>query len=157
MIENQPIHILNQMGVIVSFSVAKKVTEADIKKFFSLQKKAGKKGLNIEKIMKTKILNDIRSAIAENKIPGILTPQELAKEMGIDNKVIEKIPELNKLIVVVSHKLAERKYSKMSLCYFINSLVNLIGLTEKDFEKFHKQNNEDEDDEDDDGDDSEIA
>jgi hypothetical protein len=153
MIENQPIHILNQMGVIVSFSIAKKMTGADIKKFFSLQKKAGKKGLNIEKILKTKILNDIRSAIAENKIPGILTPQELAKETGIDHNVIEKIPELNKLIVVVAHKLAERKYGKMPLCYFINSIVNLIGLTEKDFEKFHNQNN----DEDDDGDDSEIA
>jgi len=28
----------------------------------------------------------------------------------------------------------------MSLCYFINSLVNMLGLTEEDFENFHKQN-----------------
>lgn len=145
MIENQPIHILNQMGVITSFSVAKKVTEADIKKFFSRQKKSGKKEEEIEKILKTRILKDIQSAINENKIPGVLSPQELAKELGIDKNIIEKIPELNKIVVVIAHKLAERKYNKMSLCYFINSLVNMIGLTEKDFEEFHRDNEDDED------------
>jgi hypothetical protein len=37
----------------------------------------------------------------------------------------------------------------MSLCYFINSMVNILGLQETDFEKFHRQNNNDDDDDDD--------
>ena len=63
---------------------------------------------------------------------------------------------MNRLIMIVGHKLSEKKYDKMSLCYFINALVNLLSLTESDFEKFHQQNNGNEDpsesDEDDDDD-----
>ena len=61
------------------------------------------------------------------------------------------MPEMNRLIMIVGHKLAEKKYDKMSLCYFINSLVNLLGLTESDFEKFHRQNSGETDDDDEDG------
>ena len=60
---NQPIHILNQMGVITSFSVAKKVTEEDIHKFFSHQKKVGKKESEIEKMLRDRILSEIQEAI----------------------------------------------------------------------------------------------
>ena len=138
----QPVHILNQMGIITSFSVAKKVSENDINKFYARQKKAGKKDTEIEKILREKILSDIQDAVISSKIPGLLTQKEVAEEMGISKSIIENIPELNRIIMVISHKLSEKKYNKMSLCYFINSLVNILGLGEKDFEKFHQQNND---------------
>lgn len=151
---NQPIHILNQMGVITSFSVAKKITEEDIHKFFNRGKRAGKKEAEIEKMLREKILNEIQEAIVKQQIPGLLSPQDLAREMGLNKDVVENIPELNRLIMVIAHKLSEKKYDKMSLCYLINSLVNLLGLQEKDFEKFHRQHSNDRDETaDDDGDD----
>lgn len=151
----QPIHILNQMGVIASFSVAKKVSEEDIQKFFVKGKKSGKTEAEIEKMIKNKILGEIQDAIMKQQIPGLLSPQDLAREMGMSKKIVDNMPELNRLIMVIAHKLSEKKYDKMSLCYLINSLVNLLGLQESDFEKFHRQNSKDNDDgdNDDDGDD----
>ena len=148
---NQPIHILNQLGVLTSFSVAKKVTEDDIHKYFSKSKRSGKNEEQLGRMLQEKILSEINEAVQNNQIPGLISPQELAASLGIDKQIVEKIPELNRLIMVLAHKMMEKKYDKMSLCYFINSLVNVLGLSEKDFTKFHRQNNKD--DNDDDGDD----
>jgi hypothetical protein len=144
-----PVHILNQMGVITSFSVAKKVNETDITKFFAKGKKAGKSVEEMNKLLRDKVLGEIEEAVSTRRIPGLLAPEELAKQMGVQQNVINNMPELNRLIMIVGHKLAEKKYDRMSLCYFINSLVNLLGLTEQDFEKFHRQNSPPNDDGDD--------
>jgi hypothetical protein len=152
-----PVHILNQMGVITSFAVAKKISEEELTKFFNKGRKAGKSVDELNDIIREKVVGEIEQAVATRKIPGLLSTEELAKEMGIKQSIITDMPELNRLIMVVGHKLAEKKYGKMSLCYFINSLVNLLGLTESDFEKFHRQNNPNESGEDDDdGEDDEF-
>lgn len=148
----QPIHILSQMGVMASFSIAKKVTEEDIRKYFSKQKKGGKSETEIQNLLREKIVAEIATAIQTNSVPGLISPQEMAEDIGLDKNVIKNIPELNRLVVVIAAKLTEKNYDRMSLCYFINSLVNLLGLTEKDFERFHRSGNTDDDD-DNDGDD----
>jgi hypothetical protein len=150
-----PVHILNQMGVIISFAVAKKISEEEITQFFAKGKKQGKSIKELNDIIRNKVVGEIEDAVINRKIPGLLSSEELAKEMGIQKHIIANMPELNRLIMLVGHKLAEKKYDKMSLCYFINSLVNLLGLTEKDFEAFHRKNNgkyegEDENDDEDD-------
>jgi hypothetical protein len=151
---SQPIHILNQMGVITSFSVAKKVTEEEITKFFTKGKRSGRTEAEIEQLLRDKIVNEIQEAVADQKIPGLLSTQDLAKELGLNKVVVDNMPELNRLIMVIAHKLSEKKYDKMSLCYLINSLVNILGLNERDFQQFHKQSGVDNADSDgDDGDD----
>ena len=135
------------MGVIISFAVAKKISEQEISKFFAKGKKDGKSVKELNNIIRDKVIGEIEEAITNRKIPGLLSPEELAKEMGIQQNIIANMPELNRLIMLIGHKLSEKKYDKMSLCYVINSLVNLLGLTEDDFEKFHRQNNGKEDDE----------
>lgn len=145
---NQPIHILNQLGILSSFSVAKKITEKEINTYFNKHKKRGKSDSEIGKMLKNKIVSDIQTAVEQNKIPGLVSHQEFAESIGIDKKVIAKIPEINKLIGILSQKFSEKNYDKMSMCYFINSLVNVLGLTEEDFTKFHQQNNNEDDDDD---------
>ena len=139
----KPIHILNQLGVLATFSVAKKITEEDIQKYFSKQKKSGKSEAEMQEMLQEKIFKDIHEALSQNKIPGLIGSQEMAKQWGLDQSVVDKVPELNRLVMLLSHKLTEKKYDKMSLCYFINSLVNILGLTERDFQKFHEHNRED--------------
>ena len=141
----QPIHILSQMGVLSSFSIAKKVTENDIKKYFSKQKKGKKSDIEMQNLLKEKIITEIATAIQTNAVPGLITPQEMAKDIGLDGNVVKNVPELNRLVAVIVAKLTEKNYDRMSLCYFINSLVNLMGLKEKDFEKFHRGNDDDDD------------
>ena len=146
----QPIHVLNQMGVLTSFSIAQRVTEDDIRKYFSKQQRKGKTENQISEMLKNKILGEINDAIQLNQVPGLVSSQELAKSMGVDENVIKNMPELNRLIMVISNKLMQRDYDKMSLCYFINSLVNTLGLGEEDFVEFNN-NDDDDDDDDDDG------
>jgi len=150
---SQPIHVLNQLGVLTSFSVAKRVTEDDIRKYFSKQQRKGKTEDQISEMLKNKILGDINDAIQHNQVPGLVSSQELAKSMGVDENVIKNMPELNRLIMVIANKLIQRDYDKMSLCYFINSLVNTLELGEEDFTEFNNKNNPDGDEDDDDDDD----
>jgi hypothetical protein len=145
---SQPIHVLNQMGVLTSFSVAKRVTEDDIRKYFSKQQRRGKSDHQIGEMLKNKIIGDINNAIQNNEVPGIVSAQDLARTMGIDNTIIKNIPELTRLVMVISNKLFQRGYDKMSLCYFINNLVNTLELGEDDFTEFNKKTDPEKDDED---------
>lgn len=143
----QPAHILTQMGVLTSFSVAKKVTEMDVSNFFKKYRKAGKTDEQIGDILRDKIFEDIKDAIVNRKIPGLLAPLDILHPKTEEN-IAKNIIGLNRLIMVVAHNLVEKKYDKLSLCYFINSLVNILTLTEEDFEKFHrKMSSEDNDEE----------
>lgn len=148
----KPIHILMQLGILTSFSVAKKISEKEITTFFNRKKHKGKSNDKIAELLKQHIISDIQEAITNNKVPGLISP------LGIPNlnsvgKDIPNFSELNKTIMLIVEKMIEKKYDKFSLCFFINTLVNLLGLSEKDFEKFHRrmssQTNEDDEDEDD--------
>ena len=150
---SQPIHILTQTGVMTSFSIAKKLTETDIKNYVSKSKRKFKTSEEITKILQEKIINEIQQAITKNQVPGLISEQEIAKDQGLDADLVSKIPELSKLIIVIAQKLVGRKYDKMTMCYFINSLVNIIGLSEEDFTKFHQKNNTNKNPDDDDDDD----
>jgi ribosomal protein S25 len=152
----QPIHVLNQTGVLTSFSIAQKITEEDIQEYVATHKKLGKKDAKVGEILKQKILDEIQKAVSNNEVPGLVTPQELAKNLGLEDKVVKNIPELNRLVTIIGNKIREKNYDTMSLCYFINSLVTALDLGEDDFEEFNKQTNPDEDDEDDDGEESDT-
>lgn len=140
------------MGILTSFSVAKKVTESDISTFFKKHKKNGKSEEQIGNMLRDKIFDEIRDALENRKVPGLLTPVGMLGPKE-EEKINQNLAEMNRLLMVIAHKLVEKKYDKLSMCYFINSLVNLLGLTEKDFETFHRKMSSQEDDGDDDGDD----
>ena len=149
----QLMHVLNQMEILTSFSIAKRVTEEDVQKYFAKRKKIGKTEEEMSEMLRKKITSEIDSDFKNNKIPGLVTPQEFAKSMGVDQSIIDKMPELNRLITIIAEKILQKKYDKMELCYFLNSLVNILSLTEDDFLKFHRKNNPEDDDYDDDDDD----
>lgn len=154
----QPVHILTQMGVLTSFSVAKKVTESDVKTFFKKHKKTGKTDEQIGEMLREKIFEEIREALVYQKIPGLMSPVLLGgSKTPKDDQIVNKnLITINKLVMVIAHKLVEKKYDKMSLCYFINSLGNMLGLSQDDFDKFYqKMSGESEEESDDDDDDEE--
>jgi hypothetical protein len=154
---NNSIHILNQMGVLTSFNVAKRITEKEINKYCAKHRKSGKSERQIKEMLKEKILSDISHALQSNEIPGLISDDKIPENFKIDKEVLQRMPELNRLIMIIATKISEKQYDTMSLCYFINSLVNVLGLSEDDFTKFHRQNgpvdeetdNEENDDEDD--------
>jgi hypothetical protein len=149
----QPIHMLTKMGILTAFSISKKITEEEVSNFFKKHKKSGKTEEQLGDMLRNKIFEEIKGALENQKLPGLLgtIQSPLSPETVIPNA-----NDINKLVMIIAQKMTEKKYDKLSLCYFINYMVNLLGLTEKDFEKFHKkisQNNRDDDDDDDDDDD----
>ncbi len=153
-----PAHILTQMGILTSFRVAKKVAEKDLTAFYNKYKKRGKSGQEIEDMLRSKIEKEITTALVNGDIPGLILPPNNDKPPTLDPSILKKLPELNKLIMVVSEKMVERQYGKLSMCYIIHSLVNLLGLTDADFHNFHQTRSaEDNEDDDDNTDDSGIT
>lgn len=140
------LHILNEVGILTSFSVAKKVTEEEIQIFFDDQKKKGVPDSKIGELLREKIVGDIDIAMKNNEIPGLISINDISPK-----KNIQDISEINRLILIISNRLCDKNYNKTTLCYFINALVNILQLDEKAFEDFH---NLGEDDAEDDGDDS---
>jgi len=145
----QPTHILTKLGILSSFSVARRLSEKDIQKYFIKYAKKGKSTEEIHKMFIQKIENDILSAMENGTVPGILNRNGLNI-----TSMSDKVPIINKLIIFIAHKIMGMNYDKLTMCYIINTLVNLLNLTDEDFEAFHKKHNEDDDDDDDDDDES---
>jgi hypothetical protein len=135
-------HILNKMGVLTSFSIALRVTDQYISDYFKKQKKTGRTKAETEKLFINKVEKDIMTAMRDYTIPGLLRDEfDNKNTSNLPENVVNKLPTINKLIVGISYKIMGQNFDKMTLCYIVNSLVNLLNLTEEDFEKFHGLDN----------------
>lgn len=145
---NQPAHILNKMGVLLSFSIALRVTDEYISDYFKKQKKTGRTKAETEKLFINKVEKDIMNAMENYTIPGLLKDGgqfDSKNTSNLPEDVVSNLPKINRLIVNITHKIMGLNFDKMTLCYIVNSLVNLLNLTEEDFEKFHGLDNGGED------------
>jgi hypothetical protein len=141
-------HILSKEGILTTFSIAKRISVRDVQ---SLQKRIkGKKDTeeNFKKLLKERVMKETQKALLERKIPGVLTP-----EGGpiISEEEKKKLMELTYLASVISKKLGEKNIDKYHSCYIINAIINMIGLTESDFDEFHRKFSKNKDDRHDDG------
>lgn len=148
----EPMHILTQSGVLASFSVSKKITEEEINAIMRDAQNKGKDEDQVLEIVRTKIMREIIDATQKGTLPGIIV--ENVKNQLIPVKSLES---LNRMVEVLSAKMKQKKFDKLSLCYFINYLVGNLGLKEEDFEDFHRRIKEvrgdDGDDDEDEGED----
>lgn len=127
-------HILAKTGVLVSFSISKKMTEKEVNAITKNAMKKGKSEGEIVNMVKEKIMKEILDASHKGKLPGIIL--ESSDSELISQKSVEF---LNHMVVFLSKKLKMKKFNKFSLCYFINYLVGILGLSEEDFEEFHRR------------------
>lgn len=140
---DQPVHLLNQMGVLSSFSISKKITEEEINLMMKRAKVKSKNENEILELIKRKIMKEIIDATKKGTVPGVIL--EKSENYIVPLKIIEP---LNNMVDVLSRKLKAKKLDQLSLCYFINYLVGSLGLTEEDFEEFHRRLKESQDDDD---------
>jgi hypothetical protein len=147
-----PIHILTKAGVLASFNVSKKITEEEINAMMKEAQNQGKNEEEILNLVKTKIMREIIDATMKGTLPGIIV--ENAKNQLLPVKSLES---LNRMVEVLSAKMKQKKFDKLSLCYFINYLVGSLGLKEEDFDEFHRRIREVRGDDDDDDDDAQEA
>jgi hypothetical protein len=80
------------------------------------------------------IIKGARETVDAQKIPGLLLD-------GIfeENEEKKRIMELTYFASIIAKKLSEKRVGKYHSCYIINAIVNMLGLTEDDFDEFHKR------------------
>jgi hypothetical protein len=146
--EQQPSHILTKEGILASFSVSKKITEKEINAMMTGAQNKSKDEDEILELLKAKIMKEIIDATQKGTLPGIILE-------NVENQLlpIKSIESLNRMVQVISQKMKQKKFDKLSLCYFINYLVGSLGLVEEDFEEFHRRIQDARGDDDDDDDD----
>lgn len=126
-------HILAKEGILTTFSIAKKVTAKDIKKLRDRMKSAKLDSAKLNELLKKAVVKEVQASIESQHIPGLVVS-------GAEyNAEKQKIMELTYFASVVAKKLAEKKIDKYHSCYIINAIVNMLGLTEEDFDEFHRK------------------
>jgi len=126
-------HILSNEGILTSFSIAKKISVNDIKYINDKIKTLKKNPKEIQELLKDVIIEETRKDIENQKIPGLIITE-------IKNSAEKKrMMELSYFSNMISQKLIEKKIDKYNLCYIINAMINILGLTEEDFDNFKKK------------------
>jgi hypothetical protein len=129
-------HILSKEGILTTFSIAKRVTEKDIE---NIRGQIGKKNKKINKqeldnlLVKT-IMEQTQKAFEEQKIPGLVI---LGDKIPVGER--KMFVELTHFAAVIAKKINEKQIDKFHSCYIINAIVNMLGLSESDFDEFHRK------------------
>lgn len=155
-------HILSEHGIMSGFSIAKKISNEQIKKL-AQQLKMSENSKEFRDHLKRQILRDTQLALHNNKIPGIISNQndkksevkqpnsqknQSVKKFSLDEKKKAKLALFASLIV---QKILEQKSTVEEKCFLIVQIANGLGLEDSDFKNYHARNEDvddtDEDDE----------
>ena len=131
---NSTQHILSKEGILTTFSIAKKVAKRDIVDLQKRLREAKSKNPKLKKLIAKKMLEETRRAFLDQKIPGLILPGQ-----NIPDEEKRKMMELTYFASIVAKKIGEKKIDKFHSCYIINAIVNMLGLTEGDFDEFHRK------------------
>jgi len=150
-------HLISEKGILVNFSVAKKISSEKINSLESKIKKKMKKGDNLENLLKQEISKETQKTLNINDIPGLVDVNKNNKKIVYyDSKGIfeneSKVMMLNLFGIGITKKLINQKFKKDEICFVILTILGSLGLTDEDFRMFHKNNHpsgEDHNDEDD--------
>jgi len=128
-------HLLSTMGVLHSFSIARKIDSVELKKITNKVKRKYKE-TNPKKLQNliTKELVENTSKYIQNEIPPglVIPPRNLERE-----KEAMVYNQLSIIANQITDAFKKDKFSKHDLCFMITAMVNILKLSEEDFEKFH--------------------
>jgi len=127
-------HILSKEGILLSFSIAKKITVKDIKRIREAAKNSKVSNKKFQESLRKSIIKEAKKTLDVQKIPGLLLDGVFA-----ETEEKKRIMELTYFASIIAKKLSDKKIGKYHSCYIINAIVNMIGLTEEDFDEFHKK------------------
>lgn len=127
-------HILSQMGVLKTFSVAKKVSEEDMKIMASGFLKSGGKRKDLTDYLKNEIVKKTQEDFMKNQVPGLIL-----NEQALESIAHSKMIELTQFSAIVAEKIMEKRLDKFYSCFIVNALMNMLGITDDDFEEFYKK------------------
>ena len=134
---NIPTHLLTSLGVLSTFSIAKRISREEIEKTKKEIKKSykDKKGDELGKLLTNALIENTRKYLSNEVPPGFVFPKVDPKKAKLD-KFYNELAEISKAL---SNKFVEQKLTKFQICFILNALVNLLKIEESDFEEFHSK------------------
>ncbi len=127
-------HILSREGILTTFSIAKRISKKDIEKLCQKIKSDKTNTKKFQNILRKTIMEETRDALLSKKIPGLIAP---GQNIPDDEKKL--MMELTYFASIIAKKINEKRIDKFHSCYIINAIVNMLGLTESDFDEFHRK------------------
>jgi hypothetical protein len=137
MSENNTTHLLSSLGVLASFSIAKRVSKEEIlrttKKIKKIYKEADPEKL--KQLLTDALISSTKKYVTNEIPPGLVFPEK----NPIKEKLDKYYTELSVVSQVLSNKFIEQKLTKRQVCFIVNAVINILGINENDFADFHRK------------------
>lgn len=136
-------HLISEKGILVNFSVAKKISPEKIKSLESKIKKKMKKDDDLVNLLKQEISKETQKTLDINDIPGLIDVYQKKAIHQSSKGIFEnetKVMMLNLFGIGIAKKLISKKLKKDEICFVILTILGALGLTDEDFRMFHKNN-----------------
>jgi len=148
-------HLLTENGILVSFNIAKKVKQTDIKKIRAkLKLLYGDDSEKMIKEMENLIVLHTKNSINHNEIPGLILDK---KNKSIKNPYEDLSVETKDLLMSLSLSIAKKMYahdlSKEYILILVQMIISQFNITQQDINKFQQKYKNDEIENDEDGED----
>ena len=157
-------HLIAKHGVLISFSIAKKLNRDNIKSISDEINKLGGDKKTRSQLLQEEIKRNTMDSLKLADVPGlIMSKGEIIREKFIENSFMKDDKTVISLMILanlLSKKILDKKAPKEQMCFILISLINSLGLSDNDFKNFHQKHNpnfmgDDNDDDFDDFDDDE--
>jgi hypothetical protein len=134
---NNSNHLLSSLGVLSSFIIARKISNKDISIITKqLKKTHGKKSkVEFQKLLVDTLIENTKKYVSTQQPPGFIIPPINEKKQKLD----AFYSQLAQVSQNLSVELKKQKLTKLQVCFIINALINLMELTETDFENFREK------------------
>lgn len=129
-----PKHLITELGVLKSISIGKRLSPDKVRDYKSKIKKITSTKKDADTLLRQVLTKDAQKKIDTSEVPGMLTDKPSQKRQTTEKRLID----LTYFASIISKKVTEKNMGKFDRCYLINVLVNMLGLSEEDFDIFHQ-------------------
>ena len=121
-------HLIAQHGVLISFSIAKKLNRESIKAISDEINKLGGDKKTRNQLLEEEIKRNTMDSMKLTDVPGlIMSKTEIVKEKFMDNSFMKddkKVISLMILSNLLSKKILDKKAPKEQMCFILISMIN---------------------------------
>lgn len=134
-----PTHLLASLGILSSFSIAKRISNEEIlkttRKINRVNKEKNKK--KFQQLLNKALIENAKKYVSTKIPPGLIFPHTSQQ------KELDKFyKELSVISETLCNKFVSQNLTKHQVCYIIESIISMLGLKEEDFDDFHKKYSE---------------
>lgn len=132
-------HVLQKIGVLKNFSVAKVVNKKDIDELKQLIGEVAENKVEYDKLLEEEMIKIANMHDEKAPIPGIIYTEDT-------EQIIKQLQVAAKAYAAKMNR--TKDITKKQMCFLIASIIKELGLTKEDFLKLNEENESEDENED---------